>query len=378
MSNILYSSSFCQSGYGNAAKDTCYALIKAGLPISTNVISTPMSRYEVAACHALDEIIKRASNKKVDVSICEQVPILWGYGHQKGSYKIGRIFWECDLLPDDWVEIINKQCEELWVPCEWNKQACINSKVKVPIYIIPPVSNFNVMPMDIAKKTLPIGGNPEAYRFYSIFQWSERKNGDGLLRAYFNEFSEKDNVMLVLKSYGASVSIAEKRVIKETVLQLKENSGNPSPPPVYFFGELLNPNEIISLHAQCHCYVSPHRGEGWSIPIAEAMANKKQVVTTKIGGITDLLDNNSAYIIPNEWQPVTGMPWAKFYNSNMKWGSISDAHIQMSMRQAYNDYKHGYDTYQYRIQNYDNILKLSNENNVVELIKERLAKINEK
>lgn len=373
---IRFTGTFDQSGYGNAARDTCMALIHAGYNVATQVIVTPMSRQEAAGCNNYAEIIKRINpNVKAKVNITELIPPLWHNAFQKDTYNIGYFFWEVDLLPDEWVKIINEGlCNEVWVPCEWNKVICQRSGVNKPIYVIYPVTQFSIQAKQDAKKLLPIGGKDDAYRFYSIFQWSNRKNGDGLLRAYFNEFTSKDNVLLVIKSYGSSVSVAERRIIKEVISDLKRTSSNPDPPPVYFFGELLKPNEVSAIHPQCHCYISPHRGEGWGIPIAEAMSYGNQVVTTKIGGITDFLDDKNkptGYIIPNTWETVTKMPWTQYYNDKQKWGGIKDLDIQYAMRQAYDERNN----FSYRVNNYKSILDLCSEGAIIKLIKERLSRV---
>lgn len=369
---IKYTACFDQSGYGFSATNTCTALINAGFDVTTNILTTNMTRQEATQTPIYQEIYKRALNtKREQIYITEQVPILWDRGFQKGAYCVGRLYWETDKVSPNWVNIINDGlCNEVWVSCEWNKKACINSGIKKPVYIIPPVSKFNVIDKATAQQVLTIQGNPEAYRFYSIFQWTKRKNGDGLLRSYFNEFTADDNVLLVLKSYGISNHVMDKRIIKETILELKEKSNNPNPPPVFFVSEFLSPLEINALNAQCHCYVNTARGEGWSLPVNEAMAYGNQVVSPKLGGITDMLDDTCAYVIPHTWEAVTGMPWGSFYNENMKWGKLEDTDIQKAMRKAYNE-RNNFK----RPAKYNDILDSISEDNVVALIRERINKI---
>lgn len=364
---IRYSSSFDQSGYGVAARDMAYALISSGLNVSTNTIYTPMSRQEVAGCAALDEISKRQSSKQAQVNICEQVPILWNYGFQKGSKNIGRMYWEADKLPTDWVNIINNGlCDEVWASCQWNKDVYINSGVKKPIYVIPPIINTEHKIHDESLLPIPY---KDYYKFYSIFQWTPRKNPEALLRAYFNEFSNDENVLLVVKAYGAGASLGEQRSIKETIVELKKQSSNKNPAPVFYIGELIKPEQVELIHQQCQCYVSTSRAEGWNVPLTDAIGYNNQVITTQIGGITEHLNNTNAYIIPNTWENVAGMPFGNIYNSNMKWGSVDVADVQTMMRKAYNERK----DYAARSNQYADILKVGSVENVLKLVKERLG-----
>lgn len=371
MKLIRYSSSYDQSGYGIAATNTCYALIKSGLNISTNLITTSMSRIDKAESIAQQEIIKRITDKKATVNICEQIPNLWSHAFQKDSRNIGRIFWEADRVSKSWTDTINSSCDELWVSCESNKEACENSGVKKPIYVIPAISNCEVMSKEESFQHLTLPGDKDTYRFYSIAQWTKRKNLDGLLRAFYNEFSGKDNVMLVLKTYGTGITNFEKRIIKEFILETKVKSGNPDPAPIYFLGDLLTPNQLSAIHAQSHCLVSPNRGEGWNIPLCDALSYGNQAITTRLGGIADKTDDSSVYVVPHTLETLNGMPWSQFYDESMNWGAIKDEDIQEQMRKAYNE-RHDFSA---RFSKYADILDYCSEEKVVVLIRKRLEQI---
>jgi glycosyltransferase involved in cell wall biosynthesis len=360
---------FDNSGYGVANKATAMCLINAGLAITTQIVQTPMSRIEYSSDDDLKKISSRISDKKADVNIVQLIPTLWNYGFQKGARNIGYAFWESDRICDEWIKVINDgMVDEIWVPCPSNKQAFINSGITKPIYVIPQYTKTNVISKARAEEILPII-NKGVYRLYSIFQYSRRKNPEALFKAYFNEFNEKDNVQLVVKTYGAS-PFSDKRWIKEAIIDMKAKSGSRA--PVYLFGELLQPEQIDAIHPQCDCYVYTGRGEGHNIPLVESIAHGKQVITTRTGGLVDYVGEDSAYIIPHTLIPIdsSGQPWGRYYESNppQKWGDVKIEDVQKAMRQAYNERN----DFSGRVEKYGDILKVCSEENVAKLIKERL------
>jgi len=362
---------FDNSGYGVANKATALALIKSGLNISTYITKTGMSRFEFAKDSDFDIVAKRYSTKKTDINIVQLIPRLWPDFFHKETYNIGYFFWESDKISDSWIDIINNGlCNEVWVPCPSNYKSLINSGIKKPIYIIPQYTKIELQDRNQAQMLVPIPNNG-SYRFYSIFQWTQRKNPEALFNAYFNEFSD-ENVMLVVKTYGPS-PFADKRWIKETILNIKEKSGSKA--PIYLFGDLMTSKQINAIHPQCDCYVYVGRAEGWNIPLVESLAYKKQIITTKTGGIADWITDESAYIIPHHLVPIdaAGQAWGAFYYSNppQQWGDVQIEDVQKAMRKAYNERN----DFSHRINHYDDILKVSSEQNVIAAMKERLSKV---
>ncbi len=360
------------SGYGVANKATAMALINSGLETSIYVTRTLMSRFEFVQDQDFATVLKYYSKKKANINIVQLIPRLWPSLFEEGAYNIGYFFWESDKLSDSWIDIINNGlCNEVWVPCQSNYNALMKSGIRKPVYIIPQYTKIDLMDKGKAKEILPIP-NEEAYKFYSIFQWTQRKNPEALLEAYFGEFSGKENVMLVLKTYGPS-PFADRRAIKEIILNAKQRSGSTA--PVYLFGELMTIEQVNAIHPQCDCYVYSGRAEGWNIPLIESMAYNKQIITSKTGGIADWITDASAYVVPHTLIPINtvGQAWGDFYYSDppQQWGDVKVQDIQSAMRQAYNERN---DCTQ-RINKYNDILHVSSQENMVNLIKQRLANI---
>jgi hypothetical protein len=88
----------------------------------------------------------------------------------------------------------------------------------------------------------------DTFTFLSVMQWNFRKNPEGLLRAYFNAFSDRDDVRLVLKAYigGGQPPNKEAELIKEVVGRIKADMQLPSYPRVSLITETLSSDKLRS------------------------------------------------------------------------------------------------------------------------------------
>jgi len=170
--------------------------------------------------------------------------------------------------------------------------------------------------------------------FYSIFQWIERKNPRDLLTAYFTEFHPEDKVFLLLKTYRLNCSASEKQAIRNDIDSIKRNLLLPYYPPVIFFGDLLTREQINAVHKRGNCYISLQRGEGFGIPLAEAMSYKKPVITSSYGGCLEFMNDANSFLVPTKRTPVRGMIFPN-YNGRMVWGDPDIMEARRLMRYCY-------------------------------------------
>jgi hypothetical protein len=78
------------------------------------------------------------------------------------------------------------------------------------------------------------------------------------------------------------------------------------------------------------------------MPIHDAMSSGNHLITTKFGGVTEYLDEDSAHIIKHTKGSVKNMGWSKLYDSDQSWAYPSVSHLKGLMRDVYensNNYK---------------------------------------
>lgn len=201
--------------------------------------------------------------------------------------------WEFTQLRKDFVELFN-DVEEVWTPSNFCRNVYIASGVNP--------DKVQIIPNGIDPKLFtPIGRKYELktkkkIKFLFVGGTISRKGIDILLSAYLRAFTSSDNVCLVIKDMGG-----ESFYRGQTAQQLIRDAQNtPNAPEIEYIDSLLTEEDIASLYRSCSVFVSPYRGEGFSLPTLEAMASGLPVVVTKGGATDDFVDESIGWQIPSE------------------------------------------------------------------------------
>ena len=75
-------------------------------------------------------------------------------------------------------------------------------------------------------------------------------------------------------------------------------------PDVRWIDRDLDDREIQGLYNLAHCYVHPARGEGFGLPVAEAMAAGVPVISVAYSGLADFVSDDTATTIPFQLEPA--------------------------------------------------------------------------
>jgi len=322
------------SGYGEANRNYIAALDSAGVQLTTEkVVYVP----EKVDFDWMGKLAQSLEDKPLDykIKIIHITPDNYERFLEKGVYNIGHLFWETTSVPKSWIDNCNK-LDELWTAAPYHAEVFKRSGIKIPIRHFPqcldPTVYKNIKPFGIPAA--------KGYVFYSIFQWTERKNPQVLLKSYWKEFEGNDEVTLLLKVYRSSFKKTEYQFIKDEILRWKSEINQKHFPRVLLYGGLMSKSEIIRLHASCDCFVSTHRGEGWGIPQMEALAVGNPIISTNFGGIHCYLeDKKNAYLLPYKLVSVKGMTWIPWYTIDQEWASVSEDDARKAMRYVYSHRK---------------------------------------
>ena len=319
------------SGYASASRAFALAL-------SASKIKT---KFELS-CESMDfmgSYLDFAGKPKIDLYL-NMPPFSQ---HKSKNYKIGYFYWETDTLPAPWVSSI-RFLDEIWAPCELVASACRNSGFSGPIEVLPtpalpqPAEVSISIPSPISEEYLISDG---VFKFYSIFQWHERKGFRELLKAYYGEFGEKDNVILIIKTSKLDSKSYNKEQIYLDIINLKRKLNQKFYPRVYLIDRSIPFQNIMALHKYCDCYVSASHGEGWGMPMHDALGAENLLITPKFGGITEYLDEDSAHIVSHQMGPVKNMGWQPLYDRSQRWAYPSVSSLRKNMREAYSDPESG-------------------------------------
>lgn len=324
---------FDSSGYAEAARNYICALDQAGIDVCVRSIKFERQKPDLGEFQEkLDKCMAKQDDSKIQIS--HLTPENYPRVLKRGRYNIAYTAWETSRVPDHWVPLLNNM-DEIWVPCTHNVKVMKDSGVMKPVIAVP--HTFKE-PKEIQKDSPIQYKDEEDFMFYSIFQWTERKNPIGLLKAYLSEFLESEKVCLVLKTYFVNPdNPKESEQMKELIKAVKDRSYLNSFPKLLLISSLLSTEEMQALHSNGDCYVSLHRCEGFGIPIVEAMMQEKPTIVTNYGGPEDFNPDVMKKIGYTE-TPCHGMPWPT-YHSHMNWAEPDILEARRAMRELYEDQK---------------------------------------
>lgn len=232
--------------------------------------------------------------------------------------------WEYGGIPQTWVEPMSTMVDEIWVPSTFVRECYLQSGVPADRVVVVPngvdCERFHphVQPLalsDLGDASHPNGGL-STYKFLFVGGTIVRKGIDLLLRAYLQAFTAAQDVCLVIKDMGTQ-TFYKGQTFGEMIRRIQGTAGAPR---ILYLTDDLPPAQLPALYTACDCLVHPYRGEGFGLPIAEAMACALPVLVTNYGAALDFCDHETAYLIPaverreTEWRiGQTALAAAPFY-----------------------------------------------------------------
>jgi GT2 family glycosyltransferase len=254
------------------------------------------------------------------------VAVVYGQGdvfrRNEGRYKIGYTMLEVDGFPAEWVRQANKM-DEVWVPSEFNRQGFLRSGLRRPVHVLPLGVDTNYFHPAIQAHPNPMGD----LVFLSIFEWGERKEPWLLLKAFNEEFSAREPVRLLCKIMNRDPQVKLKEEIRR--LRLRESGGRIS----YLFNLEFDHYQLGALYRSADCFLAISRGEGWSMPLMEAMACGLPAIATDWGAHREFVHPGIAYPLPVRGT-VPAVAKCPYYDG-FSWADPDPDQLRRLMRQVY-------------------------------------------
>jgi hypothetical protein len=248
-----------------------------------------------------------------------------------GAYKVGFTMLEVDGFPKEWVRQANMM-DEVWVPSTFNVETMRSSGVTRPIHVIPLGVDPAYFHPDIEhfphRKSRTIGGSDEGcFVFLSVFEWGERKAPEILLKAFSEEFSIRDDVVLVCKVINRDGSVNVHEQISR--LKLRPDGGR----IILSLNDVIPSYQLGSLYRSADCFVLSTRGEGWGMPVLEAMACGLPVIATAWGAQMDFYNETVGY--PLSVEKLSPAQARCPYYTGFRWADPSLDHLRILMRHVF-------------------------------------------
>lgn len=311
---ILYVGHYREnSGWGEASRNYILAMDRAGL----DVVCRPVIFNGNAQIPDRIKELEKKEGEKPSINIQHVLPHLMCYD---GSYEknIGMFVSETyGIKNTSWFNKL-KMMDQIWIPA----RGMIDEEAGFPYYKVRVVPHaFDVDEYDRRHGTIDFGDENPNYKFYYIGELNRRKNVISLLKAFHIEFGRHEPVSLVLKVYRPGHSPAQtKEALDKITSDIKSALGIYKDMSHYkseiFIGDTLSRKDMLALHNSCDCFVNPSFGEAWGMPLFDAYAMKKAVVSSNNAGPLEYInDGNRMYgcisvdrgyaVLPEELEPIS-------------------------------------------------------------------------
>ncbi|NMC75361.1 MAG: glycosyltransferase, partial [Geobacteraceae bacterium] len=200
--------------------------------------------------------------------------------------------WEFGSVPKGWIDEMNRKVDEVWVPSSYVRDCYLRSGMAPDRIAVVP-NGIDTDLFSPAAKPLPLA-TQKRFRFLYVGSTTlERKGFDILINAFVKEFTDADDVCLVVKDMA--IYTGGNNPLIQGIEALRNNPGTPE---IHCITDDLTPEDLAGLYTACTCLVHPYRGEGFCLPIAEAMASSLPVIVTGHGACLDFCNDGNAYLIP--------------------------------------------------------------------------------
>lgn len=241
---------------------------------------------------------RRSEPAVPDVTIRHQWPPDWT-APADGSPVVVIQPWEFGGLPDEWIEPLQSWPDEIWCYTSWVRDCYLRSGI--------PADRLVVVPLGVdGERFRPDGprhplATTKGRRLLFVGGLIRRKGVDLLLEAYGRAFRDTDDVCLVIKAYGVDGVYRSSNAVSV----IEQFRRRPGAPEIELITDDLDQAAIASLYRSCDALVHPYRGEGFGLPIAEAMASGLPVIVTDDGAARDFCDERTAFLVPSRRRSVT-------------------------------------------------------------------------
>jgi glycosyltransferase involved in cell wall biosynthesis len=204
-----------------------------------------------------------------------------------GGLTLQYFGWEESRLPPEYVADFNRYLDGIGTMSSFVSDLLAESGVVVPTTVVgvgvhqpDPLATIETPELQALRST----------RILHVSSAFPRKGVDLLLEAFVEAFAADDDVTLILKTFPNP----HNRVGE--ILERLRADGQPLP-DIRWIDRDLDRISIDALYGLATAYVHPARGEGFGLPVAEAMLAGVPVISVAATGLADFVSESTAAVI---------------------------------------------------------------------------------
>jgi len=242
-----------------------------------------------------------------------------------GTPRIGYTMFEVDRVPEFWVGILN-QMDKVWTTSTWGAKMLSSSGVKQPIAVVPGGANVDLYTPDAKPFTKEEGIDQETFKFLYVGKWERRKNTETLIRAYADEFKPNEKVELWLQWFNPFDQFNPYERVFHMNLPMHAE--------IVFLQQFAEPI-MPRMYRTADALVLPTRGEGWGLPVIEAMACGTCPIVPNTTSLADYVTPDNAFIVKDLGMEEVGKDPFFDYVPGARWNTPDIEHLKYLMRYAF-------------------------------------------
>jgi hypothetical protein len=271
-----------------------------------------------------EQYVQQSGGKpSFDVSLQITIPNEW---KRMAAINIGYTAGiETNMMSPAWLKpsqemdkiiTISEHAKAVFVNTRFNDDKGNEFKVTTPVEVVH-------FPFSEAEGSLELD-LPCEFNFLTVNQWGPRKNMEALIHAFVDEFRNEE-VGLVIKTNGANDSHMDKAATERKLQELLASKGERKC-KVHLIHGRMSDSEMAGLyrHPKIKAFVTATHGEGFGMPIFEAVAAELPVIATDWSGHLDFLT------MPNEQDK----PKKMFAQVDFELKPIEQAHVWPGVMEA--------------------------------------------
>jgi glycosyltransferase involved in cell wall biosynthesis len=202
------------------------------------------------------------------------------------------LHWEFGHPPLEWVERVRRDVDRVIVASEYVRQGYIAGGMPPGVVeVIPLGVDLSMFRPEGPALSLPRQASC-VFMFVGGTIW--RKGIDLLLAAWQLAFSSEDDVLLVVKDSGVN-SHYQGQTHGDTIAELADRDDLA---PIVYLQEEVPADNLPALYRAADVLVAPYRGEGFGLPILEAMACGVPAVHTGVGPSIEFVGADGGWAVP--------------------------------------------------------------------------------
>jgi FkbM family methyltransferase len=248
---------------------------------------------KIASDPAMQRCVKTLAAKSpanTNVTVRHQWPPNWSRP-ENGSLVVIQP-WEYGALPKAWIAN-EKNVDEFWVPSPIVRGMYLDSGIAPEkVRVVPNGVDTKKFHPDLPPLALP---TKKKFKFLFVGGTIYRKGPDVLLDAFQQAFTATDDICLVIKDFGGD-SFYQGQTAEAAIRAIQKN---PNAPEIIHLTKEISADDMPSLYAACDCLVLPYRGEGFGMPVLEAMACGLPVIVTAGGATDSFVPADAGWKIPS-------------------------------------------------------------------------------